>query len=120
MLIDRIYKKVKTFVNTDVRGNATPVQFNLFLHDALQERQNELITLINQHQNRANKGLSGGGLESLAENHREKLQHYLFAETVTSTVTGQITIPTNAVYIDLIVKIITLCIAPCSPFFQML
>lgn len=104
MLIDRIYKKVKTFVNTDVRGNVTPVEFNLFLHDAVQERQNELITLINQHQNRENRGLSGSGLESLAENHREKLQHYLAREVQTSNATGQLTVPANAIYIDLIVK----------------
>jgi hypothetical protein len=102
MLIDRIYKKVKTFVNTDVRGNVTPVEFNLFLHDAIQERQNELITLINQHQNRANKGMSGSGLENLAENHREKLQHYLSLEPVTTNANGQIIIPLQAVYIDLI------------------
>lgn len=102
MLIDRIYKKVKTFVNTDVRGNVTPVEFNLFLHDALQERQNELIALINQHQNRANKGMSGSGLESLAENHREKLQHYLAYTSVTSNTNGQIAIPNDLVYIDLI------------------
>lgn len=104
MLIDRIYKKVKTFVNTDVRGNVTPAEFNLFLHDAIQERQNELIALINQHQNRANRGMSGSGLESLAENHREKLQHYLSSQLVTSNSNGQITIPAEVVYIDLIVK----------------
>lgn len=105
MLIDRIYKKVKTFVNTDVRGNVTPAEFNLFLHDAIQERQNELIGLINQHQNRANKGLLGKGLENVAENHREKLQHYLSSQLIISNATGQITIPSEAVYIDLIVKI---------------
>lgn len=104
MLIDRIYKKVKTFVNTDVRGNVTPTEFNLFLHDAIQERQNELIALINQHQNRANRGMSGTGLENLAENHREKLQHYLSSQSVTSNSNGQITIPAEVVYIDLVVK----------------
>jgi hypothetical protein len=104
MLIDRIYKKVKTFINTDVRGNVTPVEFNLFLHDAIQERQNELIGLINQHQNRANKGYLSSGLENVAENYREKLQHYLDTTTVTSTSTGQITIPQQVVYIDLVVR----------------
>lgn len=104
MLIDRIYKKVKTFVNTEVRGNVTPSEFNLFLHDAIQERQNELIELINQHQNRSNKGMSGSGLESLAENYREKLQHYLSSKQVTSSANGQITIPVEAVFLDLIVK----------------
>jgi hypothetical protein len=102
MLIDRIYKKVKTFVNTDVRGNVTPVEFNLFLHDAIQERQNELISLINQHQNRANRGLSGSGLENLAENYREKLGHYLSLQPLTTNADGQITIPQEAVYIDVI------------------
>jgi len=102
MLIDRIYKKVKTFVNTDVRGNVTPVEFNLFLHDAIQERQNELIGLINQHQNRANRGMSGSGIENLAGNHREKLAHYLSPQLITANTNGQITIPQEAVYIDLI------------------
>ena len=102
MLIDRIYKKVKTFINTDVRGNVTPVEFNLFLHDALQERQNELIGLINQHQNRANKGMSGSGLENIAENYRQILGNYLSLTTATTNKNGQITIPTNAVYVDII------------------
>lgn len=100
MLIDRIYKKVKTFVNTDVRGNVTPVEFNLFLHDAIQERQNELVALINQHQNRANRGLSGNGIESLSENHRNKLNYYLSLEALTSNTNGQIAIPAEVVYID--------------------
>jgi len=102
MLIDRIYKKVKTFVNTDVRGNVTPVEFNLFLHDAIQERQNELIGLINQHQNRANRGMLGSGLENISENHREKLEHYLSSQNTTSNTNGQITLPTDVVFIDLI------------------
>ena len=102
MLIDRIYKKVKTFVNTDVRGNVTPVEFNLFLHDALQERQNEIIELINKHQNRANKGFLGNGLENIAENYRQILWHYLFLKTVTSNANGQITLPDDVIHIDLI------------------
>jgi hypothetical protein len=102
MLINRIYSKVKTFVNTEVRGNVTPVEFNLFLHDALQERQNELISLINKHQNQANRGLLGSGLENLAENVREKLEHYLDFSNTTSNATGQITMPTNSIYIDII------------------
>lgn len=102
MLIDRIYKKVKTFVNTDVRGNVTPVEFNLFLHDALQERQNEIIELINKHQNRANKGFLGNGLENIAENYRQTLGHYLFFKTATSNTNGQITLPDDVIHIDLI------------------
>jgi hypothetical protein len=102
MLIDRIYNKVKTFVNTDVRGNVTPAEFNLFLHDALQERQNEIIELINQHQNRANKGLLGNGLENIAENYRQILDHYLFLKIVTSNATGQITLPEDVIHIDVI------------------
>lgn len=102
MLIDRIYKKVKTFVNTDVRGNVTPVEFNLFLHDALQERQNEIIELINKHQNRANKGFLGNGLENIAENYRQTLGHYLFLKPVTSNAYGQITLPEDLIHIDII------------------
>jgi len=102
MLIDRIYKKVKTFVNTEVRGNVTPSEFNLFLHDAIQERQNELISLINQHQNRANRGMLGSGLENLAEKHREILNHYLDYQSTTSDTNGSIALPPEYVYIDLI------------------
>jgi hypothetical protein len=48
--------------------------------------------------------MSGSGLESLAENYREKLLHYLSLANVTSSSIGQITIPQDVVYIDLIVK----------------
>ncbi len=116
MLIDRIYKKVKTFVNTDVRGNVTPVEFNLFLHDAIQERQNELVGLINQHQNRANKGLSGSGLENIAENHREKLGYYLSLQSLTANANGQISIPQEAIYIDLIENNIGIAFEQCASY----
>jgi hypothetical protein len=116
MLIDRIYKKVKTFVNTEVRGNVTPSEFNLFLHDAIQQRQNELIELINKHQNRANKGLLGNGLENLSENYREKLNHYLSRNTVQSNINGQITIPDEVVYIDLIENTNGIEFEQCSNF----
>lgn len=100
MLIDRIYKKVKTFVNTDVRGNVTPAEFNLFLHDAIQERQNELIELINQHQNRENRGLSSKGIENQANKYRDILNYYASFQIVISNAIGQITIPPTVVFID--------------------
>lgn len=82
MLIDRIYQKVKTFVNTEVRGNVTPAEFNLFLHDAIQSRYGDYIYEINRLQHRVHQGVTSNLTENLPNKIREKILHYL-TETAT-------------------------------------
>lgn len=82
MMIDRIFQKTKAHVNTDGRGNFKPTIFNLFLHDAIQEKYESYIVEINQAVNRENRGLINGGLENFPDRLREKLQYYLKSGTM--------------------------------------
>src|SRR5690554_2226247 len=77
MLIDRIYQKVKTYVNTEGRGNVTPAEFNLLLHDAIQKRNEEYFYETNRQVNRENRGLTDNGLSNTPHRYLEKIQHYL-------------------------------------------
>ena len=100
-MIDVIFQTVKTFVNTDGRGNFTPTEFNLFLNNSVQEIYNSYITEINQQVNRENRGLVNGGLENVSDRIREKLLHYLKEQTITVGVTpGVFTIPADCRYFD--------------------
>lgn len=81
-MIDIIFQTVKTFLNTNGRGNFKPTDFNLFLNNAVLEIYNFYITDINQKVNRENRGLINGGLENSADRVREKLLHYLKTETI--------------------------------------
>lgn len=103
MMIDRIFQKVKAHVNTDGRGNFKPSIFNLFLHDAIQEKYESYVVEINQAVNRENRGLINGGLENLPDRLREKLQHFLKIGTLTYSVpTTSYTLPADLNYFDTI------------------
>jgi hypothetical protein len=103
MLIDRIYKKVQTFVNTELRGNVSPSEFNLFLHDAIQNRNEEYFYDISRMVNKENRGYMPNSLENLADRYREKVAHYLVEDVtlvlVTNT-TNKYTLPADYRYID--------------------
>lgn len=96
MLIDRICKKVKTFLNTDVRGNFDPTDFNLFLHNAIQERNEDIFPEITRLVNRENKGLVSNSLENTPDKYREKLLHY----HKTSVLAADRELPSDLRYID--------------------
>jgi hypothetical protein len=102
MLIDRIYQKVKTFINTEVRGNVSPEEFNLLLHDAIQSRNEEYFFEVNRLQTRSNRGMIGNGLESLPDRFREKILHYLHTTDITlvSDKNNVYNLPTDYRYID--------------------
>lgn len=84
-MINTIYETVKSFVNTDGRGNFRPSDFNLFLYNSIQEKLDSYIIEINQLVNRENRGLINGGLENLPDILRQKLAHYLKTETIPKT-----------------------------------
>lgn len=102
MLIDRIYKKVKTFVNTDGRGNVSPAEFNLFLHDAIQSRNEEYFHDINRLIYRQNRGFITNALDNIPSRFREKASHYLVEGTATFVSEGIYSIPDNLRYFDTI------------------
>lgn len=103
MLIDRIYKKVQTFVNTELRGNVSPSEFNLFLHDAIQSRNEEYFYDISRLVNKENRGYMPNFLENLPDRYREKVAHYLVEDVVLSLVvntTNKYALPADYRYID--------------------
>jgi hypothetical protein len=77
MLIYRIHKKVQIFLNTDGRGNYSPTDFDMFLHDAIQGRNEEYIFEVNRLLNRQNRGQQANILENLPDRYREKILFYL-------------------------------------------
>lgn len=99
MLIDRIYQKVKTFVNTEGRGNVTPAEFNLILHNAIQARNEDYFFQKNRQTNRENRGLVENGLANTVDRLDEKIQHYL-EETFINQTGGYYPLPDNYRYID--------------------
>ena len=101
MLIDRIFNKTKSFLNTDVIGNFSPVKFNEFLHDAIQERNEEYFDVIRNYVNRQNRGLNSGGLENLPNKYSEKILHYSSDATI-SYVASAYTLPEDYRYLDLV------------------
>lgn len=98
-MLDRIKRKVFTYLNTEGRGNIKVERFNLLCHDALQQRQDELINEIVRYENRENQGLAGNMLENLPDRTREKLLHWLTEDTLTENA-GSYTLPENHAYID--------------------
>lgn len=100
MLIDRIYQKVKTFANTEVRGNVTPAEFNLFLHDAIQSRCEEYVYDINRAQNRENRGLGTHFLASVPDRLYEKVDHYMESGLLTDLSTKEKQLPADVLYIN--------------------
>lgn len=102
MLIDRIYQKVKTFVNTDGRGNVSPAEFNLFLHDAIQSRNEEYFHDINRLINRQNRGLITNALDNVADRYREKASHYLVSGVAEYISPVLYELPEDLRYIDTI------------------
>ena len=103
LLIDRIYQKVKTFVNTEVNGNVSPEEFNLVLHDAIQSRVDEYFFDLNRAVNRENRGLVSNFLENVPDKIREKVDHYLVDEkplTLVSLQTDKYKLPDDYKFID--------------------
>lgn len=98
-MIDRIFQTVKAFINTDGRGNFSPTLFNLFLHNAIQEKVDSYLLEINQLVNRENKGLINGGLENVPDRFREKLLHYLKISPITQT-SGLYNLPPDYKFFD--------------------
>mgnify|MGYP000580853665 CR=1 FL=1 len=103
LLIDRIYSAVKFFINTDVRGNVTPSEFDIALNDAILSRNEEYFYDISRLVNRENRGLMPNFLENIADRYREKVSHYLVDETPLALVSGadnKYDLPEDYRYID--------------------
>lgn len=100
--VDNVYKTVLTLANSDIRGNVTPSEFKLLLHDVVNEIYGEYLHEVNRMLNRENRGLIHSGLENLPDRIREKIQ-YFSKETALTLVAGVFPLPSDLRHIDTIV-----------------
>lgn len=101
-LIDRIYLKCQTIVNTELRGNVDPGDFNNILHQCIQERFEELLKDINRELNRQSRGLASNNLENLPKILREKVMHYHTTTTLALDTASTRLVPSDLRYLDTI------------------
>ena len=81
-MLNRVHRTVKFLANADGRGNVSPSEIDLAIHNRVQEKYEELLFEVNRLVNRQNRGLINGALENTTEKVREKIQHYLEETTV--------------------------------------
>lgn len=103
MLIDRIYNVVRAYLNTDGKGNFSPVDFNQFLHLSIIEIYDNYFFELNRLVNRENRGLISGGLQNATEKLRERVLYYHKNETLTKNA-GELyfDVPSDFRYLDAI------------------
>lgn len=82
MLIDRIYKKLKSYLNTDLRGNVSPSEFNVLLHNAILARNEEYNYELNRLVTKENRGQGSNLSENLTDKIRDKIMHYHTSRTL--------------------------------------
>lgn len=100
MMIDRINKTAKFFLNTEGRGNFRPEDFDTVLHNKTLEKFEENFYEVNQMINRQNRGLINGGLENIPDKIRERIQHYLMPDEELTYNGSTFDIPDNLHYFD--------------------
>ena len=98
--IDRIYKTLLTFTNSDIRGNVKPTDLRLALYDVVNEIVEEYFYEVNRMLNRENRGLINGGFENIPDRIREKILYFLKEDVVLTYAAPYFNLPTDLRYID--------------------
>lgn len=98
--IDRVYKTLLTFANSDIRGNVKPTDLRLALYDTINEIVEEYFYEVNRLLSRENRGLINGGLENLPDRIREKILYFLVEDEVLTFSDPYFELPSNLRYID--------------------
>lgn len=75
--IDRVYKTILFFANSDVIGNVKPDDLRLSINTAVEDIVESYFDILNRALNRENRGLSGVGLENIPDKIRERLLYFL-------------------------------------------
>lgn len=97
--IDRVYKTLLFFVNSDVRGNVKPDDLRLAINTAVEDIIESYFSELNRALNRKNRGLDGVGLESLPEKIRERIQYFLKEDNLTYS-NLSFALPSDLRYVD--------------------
>lgn len=83
--IDRVYKTLLFFVNSDMRGNVKPDDLRLAINTVVEDVVENYFGELNRSLNKKNRGLDGNGLESIPERIRERMQYFLTESALTYT-----------------------------------
>lgn len=98
--VDRIYKTVLMFANSDIRGNVKPTDLRLALYDVVNEIVEEYFYEVNRMLNRENRGLINGGFENIPDRIREKILYFLKEDVALTYAAPYFELPTDLRYID--------------------
>ena len=98
--VDRIYKTVLMFANSDIRGNVKPTDLRLALYDVVNEIVEEYFYEVNRMLNRENRGLINGGFENIPDRIREKILYFLKEDVVLNYAAPYFELPADLRYID--------------------
>ena len=98
--IDRVFKTVLMFTNSDIRGNVKPTEARLAINDAVNEIVEEYFYEVNRMINRENRGLVNGGYENLTDRIREKIQHFLKEDVALVYANPYFNLPSDYRYIE--------------------
>lgn len=99
--IDRVYKTVLFFANSDIRGNVKPDELRLAINTAVEDIREGYFSELNRALNRQNRGLSGNGLENVPDRIRERIQYFLKEADLTYN-TSVFDLPSDLRYVDAI------------------
>ena len=98
--VDRIYKTVLMFANSDIRGNVKPTDLRLALYDVVNEIVEEYFYEVNRMLNRENRGLINGGFENIPEQKKKKILYFLKEDVVLNYAAPYFELPADLRYID--------------------
>jgi hypothetical protein len=98
--IDRLYKTLLTFTNSDIRGNVKPTDLRLALYDVINEIVEGYFYEVNRMINRENRGLVNGGFENLPDRIREKILYFLKEDVTLTYAAPYFNLPNDLRYID--------------------
>ena len=102
VMIDRINRTVKAYLNTNNLGNYSPARFEDILHNEVLGIFGELMFDVNRFVNRQNRGLAGSGLENTPDKVREKILHYLMPDTDLTYSGNTFVLPSDLKFFDMV------------------
>ena len=98
--VDRVFKTVLMFANSDIRGNVKPTDLRLALYDVVNEIVEQYFYEVNRMLNRENRGLINGGFENIPDRIREKILYFLKEDVVLTYAAPYFNLPIDLRYID--------------------
>jgi hypothetical protein len=98
MLIDTIYKTVQGLLNKDQLGYLKPMDFNLYLNNAIRKVYNDYLIELKVSVRRSNSHLEGKNMAKYSEYLRQLLEYYSKIQPMTAT-NGISNLPTDTEFI---------------------